>query len=826
MKYNQYYKDDQNIQAIRTAIESFDHTNIEEIDKIDKYIELFLKLNHLNENNIEETELYYQAIEHYLMVVLLVSKHTNIGTGWAKGTFEDFIISAIRIMELLLYVAYQNDKALNNVFLNKEDDSYYNHLRQISYTIGPNEFEIKKEGTANHLWFKFADKKKSLCRSSIVVQSFQKEGNLFEQYFKLNDLRVKRLYEMDFSDNRIEGRNPNEVWGKRIPFGKVTKVEELVISINRLAKIDEFEPNAYTHIKTLQNPQVNSEVARLVDEEKMDQVQNADTRSGFKRYMIVKAVGNNIVKKNLVLSSDYNRPEFEHLCEITNELIKTDNLYSDIILWSILIGVSVEKVLTMFLATDDDFSYSLLKKTLKIRPSSLFSDQVISPYAHEVVSQFGYIEFEDWLHMWWDRTSKYIFSRVRSMNLYEILSYVEKNIDEMPDKQNHILRIANKKFKDELQNTDKIRTAITNFKKSLSEDEKVIVAKIKPAEILIDIVKNETSQYLIKHLAKKNKTINLSLGSLAYLNMHFYCLFQGGPTANLLFVTHKSKSDEAKLTYSSVNHMLLNYQKWLHEFADAIGIKQFLQKYYSIKSQTLPSVHENLKIGSRLYIKPGNFKNFLLVLSNLDVINEYDKINLLMIVIRYMLCISLATRQATFSSSINDYSKRLKILFLQEKAKNMFSSKRAIPLSDRALELIGWFEKVKSKYALASDVPVLLKMNDSGKITEQLINKRSIEEYLHLICGNDQDKEFLLKFVRYTNLNFGRHIFTSITSSDNTIQQKYIDAFLGHYAIGTEDQGHFSDFSNKDYIATMRDVIKEIERHYFPFYLGVEKYVP
>jgi hypothetical protein len=631
---------------------------------------------------------------------------------------------------------------------------------------------------------------------------------------------------MDYSDNRIDGRNSNGVWGKRIPFGKVTKAEKIVIATKRVEKIDDSEPNSYTYIRTLQNPQINSEVAQLVDENKMERVQNADIRSVFKRNMIAKAVGNNIVKKNLVLNSDYNRPEYEYLCKIGLELIKADNLHADIILWSILLGVSIEKILTMFLSTDDDFSYLPSKQTLKVRPSSLFSDQIASPLAYPTMGQYANIEFQDWLHIWWVKTSNDVFSAVRTKDLYTILSTIDGNIDDMSDDGKRTLHTANKKFKNELRDADKIRTAITKFKKSLTEDEIAVVAEVKPAEILIEIMQNETGQYLIKHLARERKTIKMSLSSLAHLNLHFYCLFKGGPTANLLFITHKSKSDEAKLTYSAANRKLLNYEKWLHEFADMIGIKRFLQNHYGLKSQKISTGSNGVKVGSRLYIIPGNFKNFLLALGNINITNELDKINLLMIVIRYMLCISLATRQATFSSSINDYSKRLKILFLQEKAKNMFSSKRAIPLSDRALEVIGWFEKVKAKYALTSNVPVLLQINDTGEITESTVNKRSIEEYLSLLCRDDKEKDFILKFVRFTNLNFGRHVFTSYISVDSAIPQKYIDAFLGHYAIGTEDQGRFSDFYNKDYITVMCDVIKEIEGRYFPYTIGVEKYVP
>lgn len=124
MKYTHYFKTESDIEAIRTAIRNLENEDDQEIDKVDEHIEKFLKLNHLGDHALVETEFLYQAVEHYLMMVLIIGKHKNSGTGWSTETYKDFVLSATRIMELLLYVAIKDDNALNRIFLKKDDGSY------------------------------------------------------------------------------------------------------------------------------------------------------------------------------------------------------------------------------------------------------------------------------------------------------------------------------------------------------------------------------------------------------------------------------------------------------------------------------------------------------------------------------------------------------------------------------------------------------------------------------------------------------------------------------------------------------------------------------
>lgn len=100
-------------------------------------------------------------------------------------------------------------------------------------------------------------------------------------------------------------------------------------------------------------------------------------------------------------------------------------------------------------------------------------------------------------------------------------------------------------------------------------------------------------------------------------------------------------------------------------------------------------------------------------------------------------------------------------------------------------------------------------------------------------------KDLLDKFSRFTNslvydggickrlsnikLNFGRHVVTSFLSSTN-IDKKYVDSFLNHFKMGTEDQGIYSNFNNQDYINTIMAKIDEIETNYMPSYIKVGDY--
>ena len=128
---------------------------------------------------------------------------------------------------------------------------------------------------------------------------------------------------------------------------------------------------------------------------------------------------------------------------------------------------------------------------------------------------------------------------------------------------------------------------------------------------------------------------------------------------------------------------------------------------------------------------------------------------------------------------------------------------------------------LKKKYNISSSSPVLL-TNDAQEMD---INKKNIKVFLTSL-DTEIDQEsiiFIENFISNVKLNFGRHVVTSFLSSTN-IDKKYVDAFLNHFKMGTEDQGIYSNFNNQDYVNVIIAKIEEIENNYLPSYIKVGDY--
>jgi hypothetical protein len=192
-----------------------------------------------------------------------------------------------------------------------------------------------------------------------------------------------------------------------------------------------------------------------------------------------------------------------------------------------------------------------------------------------------------------------------------------------------------------------------------------------------------------------------------------------------------------------------------------------------------------------------------------------------MIFIRYSLSLLIATRDYTTSCNLAEYSKKFKILTIQEKAKNVYHSKRLIPLTDRAIRIIDNFYLLKEEFKITSFVPCLVTVE--GK--EEILNEKNILKFFDSL---DQElyKDtiyFLKSGIKNIKLNFGRHVTTSFLSSTD-LNAEYLDAFLNHFKMGTEDQGIYSNFNNQDYQKQIIKKIEIIEENYLPKFVRIGKY--
>jgi hypothetical protein len=56
------------------------------------------------------------------------------------------------------------------------------------------------------------------------------------------------------------------------------------------------------------------------------------------------------------------------------------------------------------------------------------------------------------------------------------------------------------------------------------------------------------------------------------------------------------------------------------------------------------------------------------------------------------------------------------------------------------------------------------------------------------------------------------------------LNAEYLDAFLNHFKMGTEDQGIYSNFNNQDYQKQIIKKIEIIEENYLPKFVRIGKY--
>ena len=379
---------------------------------------------------------------------------------------------------------------------------------------------------------------------------------------------------------------------------------------------------------------------------------------------------------------------------------------------------------------------------------------------------------------------------------------------------------------DYLSNQKKLRVEIEKDIYALKRTQTVEVYLPEKIEILFSIVykyfndqkselTNETvEEFVEKEIENIKYEFNISLKTLncttkfTFNNIHkclryYYNQFHKNSDVSILFHIDTNQSDKAKLCYIQQLNRLLNLESWISEFYSILT-----NKYINLKT-----IEKTKRIGSPFFIESSDFKKFIDELDNLYLKTKDKEIrfNLKMIFIRYSLSLLLATRDFKNSCDLKNYSKRLNILTVQEKAKNIKTAKRIIPLSSFTKEIIELFYKTRNEIEdFKSYSPMIFIDSKFKNITQE-----SVEKYFKTICTNE-DQDVIFRFVKNCKLNFGRHVFSTVIRS-YSINKDFENAHLGHFYLGSTSLGEYSNFDIKKYHKTITDFIdNEIIPNYFP----------
>lgn len=304
------------------------------------------------------------------------------------------------------------------------------------------------------------------------------------------------------------------------------------------------------------------------------------------------------------------------------------------------------------------------------------------------------------------------------------------------------------------------------------------------------------------------KTTYIKTNQLHKYLRFFYQIFNKNSDLSILFHINVSANDKAKLCYVNQPNRFQHLENWMIEFSTIV-----LEEY----DNTVP-IESNVFIGSPHFIESNKFRSFFDDLDNLyrTKTDKTEKFNIQMIFIRYALSLLLATRDYKESCNLYNHSRRLNLITIHEKAKNLRSSKRIIPLVKLAQDCIELFCYLKNKFQIDGNIPCLLR----DEIRE--LTQKEILEYIKII-STPYEADKICNFIKAAKLNVGRHIFSTLARKSD-LNREYEDAFLNHHYLGKVDQGIYSNFSNKSYMSEIRFFINdEIVKEYFPSHMYLLK---
>lgn len=813
MSHNKYFLenfiDDEIIENIRSEILNFslqDDSSIKYIKNINK----FLQKNNIVLEDLIKNDLSHTIVYEYWQNILNIYKHMQSHTNWSKDTLNNYVISSSRIQEFLIFLFKISNNDLLDIFINNFNylqDSYYFYMQTLKEKINEEYFSIKKVKKTNTI---LLDNQSNSYYSSLNIQPFKDDKiTLFDHFFKLSDHYVEEVFSLSASNNIIDGRNSSGQFGKRIPFLIVDDITVEKLYYGKIEKntSDETQKEYNQRYRKTQSPFYNKNAADLVNNEFFELVKNNDISSKYKRFKISKAISNSITKRNLDLQSNYNFPELKVIKNIFVKENRNQNIYFRVLLLSFLTGFEIKKLLHILLKIDTQVTYQITKSILKIKINKkVFASDILDTlYAEDIKRQECEIHLTEEIIRLWQNTQRDIekyYSDRYSDGKY-LSKIIEKSQQELED--DDLRYFLNNK-------TSTFQEIITELKNNLPQD------KIKKIELLniIDEISDDfyidIDQYLKSVVNTYPKKIKLSLSAISKLSLHYYRQTSNRSELYLLYTRSITTNDEARLCYCATRDRLYDVELWITEL---------YKKIFDSSTRDVDIFQSKNWVGSPYYIKNGYFKQFIFEITKIKSKNDIATFNLNMILIRYTLSLLLATRDFRNSCNLIDYSKSFQLLTIQEKSKNIYQSKRLIPLTNRANKIIENFYILKKKYNISSSSPVLL-TNDAQEMD---INKKNIKVFLTSL-DTEIDQEsiiFIENFISNVKLNFGRHVVTSFLSSTN-IDKKYLDAFLNHFKMGTEDQGVYSNFDNQDYINTIIAKIEQIQKSYMPSFIKVGDY--
>lgn len=756
---------------------------------IRKYNEKIFKFIQENELSLEENQKMHNIAYSYYRFLDAMIKYTYDSDSSA-GTLENFYRFAVRVIEVSFILSFHFIKLADEWFNDQQDfyqsfflKSFFIDTEQIAFKeLELDRIIIGSTDTA-YPYIAIDSKNEIVKKYYSTIRFYQTKSNdpfkKLLSFFKHKEKsQISNVYYCETFSKIQKESNPlghfdllpldDPLREKYLQldrsFINSKNTENGILEINHESDIEKiariktsFQTNKQENIvDAIDN--YNDSVNTVKDSISSSQKEKIK-KNKFKIAIIEGMIKQKQIKSNFYLRSNYYIPVLENLSKF---LIKNYNrtLEAKLVLLSILLGISYENILRFLIQKNIFIKYKQKKAILEVTLNSAYGG-------------------------------------VSDDELYEIFESSGKVVTiELPSIVNNLLTDVKKELENPNSNINITSIRMKNTEKKESSVNKIIQKKI-------DAFLNKSFK----------NTIILKRRYLHQYSINYYMQTYSSSYTNLLFSQDKTSNMHTEASYTSAPSFQTNSSLWIMELLERLDVYKILD----VPQREFAPIANIEPAGSNRIVKPEEFKRFITLVDSLQFIEAEENLNVKMICIRYMLAILLTTREYTYSASLKSYSKRDKILFLQEKARDYNNSKRVLPLTQLSIKIIQYFHQLKKEYSIHQNAPVLYLDKIYEPFTHVQVTRwlQDHEAYITNAIGK-YNYDFLCTF-SHNDLNFGRHIFKSISHGMGALKHDYVEAVMDHNEFGTNPHGQFSILPKQHYLKKSRKVIKYIQKDYIPY---------
>jgi len=799
--YNIFLK---NLEDLEVSYRNRRDINVEADKQLDMYVE---NLEVFYSRSVKKI-LQYEKLIAYNYVVFLFKFYKYIGSkSFSIEYLSEFRKFAIRVMELALFIQ-QYKFPVNELFFSNINKSFYDNLIYI-YEIKFDSKEIKKVENSETRVIEESIKLHSdgiFIGNSLNLDHFISTVKMAHGYKKISVASYLRLYELGVNNvynirsvSKKEGGGGGRfiILEKLNPYPRTLHHENKIIYQNpsetndndeRLEGIARSSKRVLNKSDSLYSIQDKiKKYNRLAEDANVKLNTNTLTdKNQFKKFKIDTAIGHLSAKSNLILESKYTVPNIKLLAKFLNEIKDKSSFEYKLLICSIVLGIDSKRILAMKLKLTNELEI-VNKDTIRV--------DLTTAYAQV--------------------TNYDIYKKTKNKVEFRVPTFI---VDFFQESEEVLFESMQKIIKDQkiLIGNDVVAayeackgtSSLYIFMQNNFQEEMISEIYNK----LLDNQQKAISSFITKEKKSFDKRIVLSVKNLHMLSLYYYKLFHDESDINLLFLQKQTANIQTSEAYVACTKKLSTMTLWIEELMMKLSICH-------AEPNSLIGMDSEYS-GSNKFITPQKFKTFLMIITSIELKNKHANLSLRMIYLRFVFSILLASRKYYFSTSLYQYSSREKLLFIHEKAKNVYNSKRIIPITELGVQYIRYFYKQREKFSITSYSPVLVLNN--GKIID--FDKKNLKQWLEQHEEEIKSKctfenyKIIEAFSKSTELDFGRHIFASHAHNEMELSQEYVDAMLNHFEKGTQDQGIYSLFDNKEYFNQIRNTMEKIEEKYIPFW--------